>query len=133
MRSKQCLTADDARRVMAAARAEASSRGWNVSIAVVDESGSLWHLERMDGAGLTTPEVALGKARTAALTREPTRLWEDRIRERPAFLTFPTEILIWGGLPIFHAGDCVGGIGVSGVAARDDEVVAQAGVAALGT
>jgi glc operon protein GlcG len=131
MRSKQCLTAHDARIAMVAAREEATKNKWNVSIALVDESGYLWHLERMDGAGLTTPEVALGKARTAALTKESTRMWEDRIKERPAFLTFPTEVLIWGGVPIFHAGECIGGIGVSGVAARDDEKVAEAAIAAL--
>jgi uncharacterized protein GlcG (DUF336 family) len=118
--------------MLAAAKAEASRNKWSVSIALVDEGGYLWHLERMEGAGLTTPEVALGKARTAALTRQPSRVWEERVKERPAFINYPTEILIWGGLPIMHQGECVGGIGVSGVASQDDEKVAQAGIDALG-
>lgn len=131
MRTKQCLTPLDVEKMMNAAKACASSNKWSVSIAIVDEGGYVWHVERMPEAGLTTPEVAIGKARTAALTKQSTRLWEERIQKRPAFLTFPTEILIWGGLPIIHQGECVGGIGVSGVAAQDDEKVAQAGIAAL--
>jgi len=131
MRSKQCLTTTEVQKMMTAAKAFASQNGWNVSIAVVDEGGYVWQAERMQDAGLTTVEVAIGKARTAALTKQPTKLWEERIKERPAFMTFPTEILIWGGLPILHEGECVGGIGVSGVAAKDDERVAQAGIDAL--
>jgi uncharacterized protein GlcG (DUF336 family) len=119
--------------MMVAATAEAHKNKWNVAVAIVDEAGYLWQLERMEGAGPMTPEVAFGKARTAALTKQPTRVWEERLRERPAFVTFPTKILIWGGLPIIHEGECVGGIGVSGVAAQDDEKVAQAGIAALGS
>lgn len=131
MRAKPSLDSNDVRRMMAAARRHAVRNKWDVSIAIVDEGGYVWQVERMEGAGLSTPEVAIGKARTAALTRQATRIWEERIKERPAFLTFPTEILIWGGLPIFHRGTCIGGIGVSGVAARDDEKVAQAGLDAL--
>jgi uncharacterized protein GlcG (DUF336 family) len=116
---------------MAAAKARAVNNKWHVSIAIVDEGGYVWQVERMEHAGLSTPEVAVGKARTAALTRQATRVWEERIKERPAFLTFPADVLIWGGLPIFHNGICVGGIGVSGVAAQDDEKVAQAGIDAL--
>lgn len=131
MRTKQCLTPIEVEKMMQAAKAHARSNGWSVSIAIVDEGGYVWHVERMLEAGLTTAEVAMGKARTAALTRQATRLWEERIKERPAFLTFPMDILIWGGLPIIHEGECVGGIGVSGVAAQDDEKVAQAGLDAL--
>jgi uncharacterized protein GlcG (DUF336 family) len=132
MRTKPCLTSADVQKMLAAAKAEAGKNKWNVSIAVVDDGGYLWHLERMDGAGPTTPEVAIGKARTAALTKQPSRMWEERVKERPAFIAYPTEILIWGGLPIMHQGECVGGIGVSGVASQDDEKVAQAGIDALG-
>lgn len=131
MRTKPCLTDVEVAKMMAAAKAYARENGWSVAIAIVDEGGFIWQVERMPDAGLTTPEVAVGKARTAALTKQPTRLWEERIRERPAFMTFPTEILIWGGLPIFHDSECVGGIGVSGVAAKNDEEIAQAGIDAL--
>jgi uncharacterized protein GlcG (DUF336 family) len=132
MRTKPALTSEDVQKIVAAARAEASRNKWNVSIAVVDDGGHLWHLERMDGAGLPTPEVAIGKARTAALTRTPSAVWEERVKERPAFLNFPTAMLIMGGLPILHQGECLGGVGVSGVASQDDEKVARAGVDALG-
>jgi glc operon protein GlcG len=88
-------------------------------------------LERLEGAGATTPEVALGKARTAALTKQPTRLWEDRVKERPAFINYPAGLAIWGGVPIIYQNECVGAIGVSGVQSQDDEKVANAGVAVL--
>jgi glc operon protein GlcG len=75
--------------------------------------------------------VALGKARTAALTKQPTKLWEERVKERPAFVNYPAGLTIWGGVPIIYQNECVGAIGVSGVASQDDEKVALAGVAAL--
>jgi len=86
----------------------------------------------MDGTGLTSAEVAPGKARTAALTRRPTKFWEDRVKERPAFLNFPAGQLIQGGLPIMYQNECVGAIGVSGVQSHEDEQIAQVGINALG-
>ena len=86
----------------------------------------------MDGAGPTTAEVAHGKARMAALTKQPTKVWEDRVKERPVFLNFPAGLAIQGGVPIMHQNECVGAIGVSGVQSQDDEKIAQAGVSALG-
>jgi glc operon protein GlcG len=132
MRTKPCLTSEDVQKMMSAAKAEAARNNWKVTIAVVDDGGYLLHLERLEGAGPTTPEVSIGKARTSALTKQPSRMWEERVKERPSFINYPTEILIWGGLPILHQGECVGGIGVSGVASQDDEKVAQAGINALG-
>src|ERR1700730_1061974 len=98
MRTKPCLTSADAQKMMAACKAEAEKNNWKVSIAIVDDAGALLHLERMEGAGPTTPEVAHGKARTAALTKQPTRLWEERVKERPAFLNYPAGLSIWGGV-----------------------------------
>ena len=83
MRTKPCLTSDDAHKMMAACKAEAERNKWKVSIVIVDDAGVPLLLERLEGAGATTPEVALGKARTAALTRQPTRMWEERVKERP--------------------------------------------------
>jgi glc operon protein GlcG len=114
MRTKPCLTSADAQKMMAACKAEAEKNKWKVSIAIVDDAGVLLHLERMEGAGPTTPEVAHGKARTAALTKQPTRLWEERVKERPAFLNYPAGLSIWGGVPIIYQNECVGAIGVSG-------------------
>ena len=78
MRTKPCLTSADAHKMMAACKAEAEKNNWKVSIAIVDDAGALLHLERLDGAGPTTAEGAHGKARMAALTKQPTKVWEDR-------------------------------------------------------
>ena len=131
MRSKPCLTSADGHKMMAACKAEAEKNNWRVSIAIVDDAGALLLLERMDGAGPTTPEVAHGKARTAALTKQPSKVWEERVKERPAFLNFPAGLAIWGGVPIMYQNECVGAIGVSGVQSQEDEKVALAGATAL--
>lgn len=117
--------------MLAAARAEADRRGWKVSIAVVDEGGYLLRLERLDGAGLQTPEVATMKAKSAALSRLPTKRLEEVTKERNGMLRFPDRLPVQGGLPIMHDGECVGGIGVSGVQSHEDEDVAAAGLGAL--
>ena len=131
MRNRPALTNDDAHKMMAACKAEAEKNNWNVSIAIVDDAGVLLLLERMDGAGPTTPEVAHGKARTAALTKQPTKIWYDRVKERPLFLNYPAVLANLGGVPIIYQNECVGAIGVSGVQSQDDEKIAKAGVAAL--
>lgn len=133
MRTKPCLTAEDAHRMMAACKVEATTNGWNVAIAIVDDSGAAFLIERLDGASGIASDVALAKARTAALTRRPTKVFEDRVKERPGFVTFPTPgAMIQGGLPILYQGDCVGAIGVSGVQSHEDEQIAKAGIDALG-
>jgi glc operon protein GlcG len=132
MRNKPCLTAADVNTMMAACLAEAEKNKWNVSVAIVDESGFLLGFQRMDGAPPISTEVSFGKARTSALTKRPSKFFEDRVKERPAFVNFPAGILIQGGLPIMHQNECVGAIGVSGVQSHEDEQVAQAGVKALG-
>jgi glc operon protein GlcG len=132
MRTKPCLTSSDVTKALAACEAEAAKSKWAVSIAVVDDGGFLLGLTRMDGASAITAEVATGKARTAALTKRPSKFFEDRVKERPAFANFPAGILVQGGLPIVHEGECVGAIGVSGVQSHEDEQVAQAGVNVVG-
>jgi len=132
MRNRPALTAADVQKMLVACKAEAAKNKWNVSIAIVDDGGYLLYLERMDGAGPMTAEVAAGKASTAAVTRRPTKFWEDRVKERPVFLKFPDNLPIQGGVPIMHQNECVGAIGVSGVQSHEDEQIANAGVAALG-
>jgi glc operon protein GlcG len=132
MRSKPCLGAVDVKKMMAACMAEAEKNKWNVSIAIVDDSGVLLGFARMDGAPLISAEVSCGKARTSALTKRPSKFFEERVKERPAFVGFPAGILIQGGLPVLHENECVGAIGVSGVQSHEDEQIAQAGVKALG-
>ena len=131
MRNRPSLTSADVHKMMAACKAEADKNKWTVTIAIVDEGGFLLQLERMDGAVATTAEVAAGKARTAALTRRPSKFWEDRVKERPAFVDFPAGLLIQGGVPVMYQNECVGGIGVSGVQSHEDEQIAQAGAAAV--
>ena len=89
MRNKPCLTSTDAHKMMAACKAEAQKNKWNVAIAIVDDSGAVILLERLDGAGAIASEVAMGKARTSAVTKRPTKFFEDRVKERPAFVDLP--------------------------------------------
>ena len=133
MRSKPCLTSTDCHKMMAACIAEAQKNKWAVTIAIVDDSGAALLLERLDGCGAIASTVAMGKAQTSALTKRPSKFFEDRVKERPGFVTFPTPgVMFQGGLPIVHQGECVGAIGVSGVQSHEDEQIAQAGVTALG-
>ncbi|MFO7275516.1 MAG: heme-binding protein [Pseudomonadota bacterium] len=133
MRTRPALTLEDARKAMAACEAEAQKNGWRVSIAIVDDAGFPLLLTRHDGVFALSAEVAVAKARTAALTHKPSRVWEDRVKERPVYLRFPENLPIIGGVPILVEGDCVGGIGVSGVQSHEDEQIALAGVKALET
>jgi glc operon protein GlcG len=132
MRTKPSLTPADVKKMMSACLAEAENNGWKVTVAIVDDAGIPLHLERMDGAPLISAEVSVGKARTSALTRQPSKFWEERVKERPAFANFPAGLLIQGAVPVVHQNECVGAIGVSGVQSHQDEQIAQAGVAALG-
>ena len=131
MRTKPCLTQADVRKMLAACIAEAEKNDWKVTIAIVDDAGGLLSLERMDGALAISATVAPEKARASALTRQPTKFWEDRVKERPAFANFPAGSLIQGAVPVIHDGECVGAIGVSGVQSTQDEQIARAGLAAL--
>ena len=133
MRQKPALTSSDCHKMMAACIADAQKNKWAVTIAIVDDSGAALLLERLDGAGAISATVAIGKAQTSALTKRPSKFFEDRIKERPGFVTFPTPgVMFQGGLPLVHQGECVGAIGVSGVQSHEDEQVGQAGITALG-
>jgi glc operon protein GlcG len=133
MRQKFSLTLAEAHAIVTAAKLEAVRNNWKVSIAVVDEGGFLVNLERMDGAPLPSPEIASLKARTAALSRVPTKYLEDVTKERAATMMFPGRLPVQGGLPIVYQGECVGAIGVSGVKSPEDEQIASAGLAAFGS
>ncbi len=132
MRNKPCLTSADVKTMLAACEAEAVKNKWAVAIAIVDDGGYLLGFQRMDGTPTISAEVSLGKARTSAMTRRPSKFFEDRVKDRPAFITFPAGLLIQGALPIMHQNECVGAIGVSGVQSHEDEQIALAGINALG-
>jgi len=131
MKSKPCLTLEDCKQIGAACEAEARKNNWNVVIVILDDGGHLLWLARMDGATPANAEIALGKARTAAVTRRSTKVWEDRISGgRLSMLAMPV-LPVQGGVPIMHEGQCVGAVGVSGVQSHEDEQIANAGIAAL--
>jgi glc operon protein GlcG len=134
MQNKPLLSLDDARRMAAAAEAEALAHRWAVSIAVVDDGGHLLWLQRLDGAAPVSAQIAPAKARTAALGRRESKAYEEMINGgRTAFLSAPgLDGLLEGGVPVMAEGHCVGAVGVSGVKASEDVQIARAGIAALG-
>ncbi len=134
MNSKPMLSLDDVKRIAAAAEAEAQANRWAVTIAVVDDGGHLLWLQRLDGAAPVSAHIAPAKARTAAMGRRETKVYEDMINQgRTSFLSVPAvEGLLEGGVPITVDGHCIGAIGVSGVKSTEDAQVCKAGIAALG-
>lgn len=134
MQNKPFLSLGDVRRTAAAAEAEALAYRWAVSIVVVDDGGHLLWLQRLDGAAPISARIAPAKARTAALGRRESKVYEEMINAgRTAFLSAPAlEGMLEGGLPITVDGHCVGAVGVSGVKSSEDVQVARAGIAALG-
>ncbi len=126
------LEAADAKAIGEAAQVEARQNGWAVSIAVVDDGGHLLWLHRLDGAAPISARICQQKARTAALGRRESRLYEESINGgRYSFLSAPLEGMLEGGVPIVVDGQCVGAVGVSGVKSSDDARIARAGIAAL--
>lgn len=134
MRNRPTLIAEDARRIAAAAEVEALANRWAVTIAVVDDGGHLLWLQRLDGAAPISAEIAPAKARTAAVGRRESKVYEDMINHgRVSFLSAPALLgMLEGGVPILVDGDCIGAVGVSGVKSSEDAQIARAGIAALG-
>ena len=134
MKSKPFLTLEDTRRMAAAAEAEALANGWAVSIAIVDDGGHLLWMQRLDGAPPISAHIAQAKARTAALGRRESKVYEDVINQgRTSFLSAPVlEGMLEGGVPVMVEGQCIGAVGVSGVKSTEDAQVARAGISALG-
>ena len=134
MQSKPYLALNDVKRIAAAAEAEALAHQWAVTVAIVDDGGHLLWLQRLDGAPPVSSHIAPSKARTAALGRRESKVYEDVINQgRVSFLSAPTiDGLLEGGVPIVIEGHCIGAVGVSGVKSAEDAQIAKAGIAALG-
>ena len=134
MNTRPFLALAEIKRIAAAAEAEASANQWIVTIAIVDDGGHLLWLQRQDGAAPISAHIAPAKARTAALGRRDTKVYEDMINQgRTSFLSVPeVEGLLEGGVPIVVNGHCLGAVGVSGVKSNEDAQIAKAGIAALG-
>jgi glc operon protein GlcG len=129
---KKVLTLAAARKIVAAAEAEANQRGLGVVIVVVDDSGTIIELTRMDAAQVASVNVGIGKARTAAIYRRPSREFEEQIRDgRVAALALADATPLQGGVPVLINGRVVGAVGVSGDSPQVDEEIALAGAGVI--
>jgi glc operon protein GlcG len=133
--TKKALTLEAARLAVSACEAEAQRNNWRVVIAVVDDGGHPILVARLDGAQWSSIATAIEKARAAIAWKRPTRMLEETVNNgRTAFLSITQGMAtLQGGVPIELDGDFVGAVGVSGVKASDDEIVALAGVNAVKT
>jgi glc operon protein GlcG len=128
------ITLEQARKVSAAAQAEALRQGWCMVVAMMDAGGHLVLLERMDNAQFGSVQVAQDKARSAVAFRRPTKAFHDMVAaggEGLRMLVMSGAVPIDGGLPIISGGVVIGGIGISGGTSAQDGQVAAAGLAAL--
>ena len=121
-----------AKKMAAATLAECQKNGWNVAVAVVDPHGSLIYFERMEDTQYASNDIAIGKAKSAATYRRPTRVFMDAINKgSPATATLGGVYASPGGVPVFVDGKIIGAVGVSGVTGDQDEQCAKAGVSGM--
>jgi len=122
-----------ARKLAAAAVAEAKKNGWNVAAAVVDIAGDLVFFERMDGTQVGSVQVSQEKARSAVRFKRPTKAFEEALAGgRQAILGLPGAVPLEGGIPLVVDGKIIGAVGVSGATSQQDGSCAQAAVDTLG-
>ncbi|HZZ12387.1 MAG TPA: heme-binding protein [Paraburkholderia sp.] len=132
MLSKPVLTLAETTRILEAARAEAEKNNWAVAIVVVDDGGHPLGMLRLDGCAPASSYIATEKARTAAIGRRETKVYEDMINNgRTAFLSAPLQGTLEGGVPVIVDGQVAGAVGVSGVKSDQDAQVARAGIQAI--
>ena len=125
---------EQAKKAIAAGQAEARKNNWPVAIAILDTAGMLVAYEKMDNTQTASIQVAIDKGRSAAIYRRPSKVFEDIVAKGGAGLrvmNLRDASVVEGGLPIVVNGKVIGGIGVSGVNADQDGVVAKAGAEAL--
>lgn len=123
------ISGTTAKKLAEAALAECRKNQWNVAIAVVDAHGFLVYFERMEDAPYASNDIAIGKARSAATYRRPTRVLMEAINKSPAIATLGGAYASPGGVPISAEGRIVGAVGISGVTGDQDEQCARAGIA----
>lgn len=123
---KKVLTMAEAKKIMAAAEAEAIKNKWPVAIALVDDAGELIMFSRLDDAQVASVDIAIGKAYTAARLKRATKLLEDAVVKggRTVLLSVKGLTLLEGGVPIVVGGKVIGAVGVSGVMSGQDVQVA---------
>ena len=125
------ITLEGAKIMMAAAEAEARKNNWNVAISILDAGGNLILFQKMDDVQSGSVNVSIGKARTSVNFKRPSKMMEDVVSARTAFVKVEGIIPIQGGLPVMVDGKLIGAVGVSGVKSEEDEQIAQAAVNAL--
>ena len=131
---KAFLHQADAQRILAAANAHAEQNNWGVSIAVVDDGGHLLAFTRRDAAPTISTYISQEKAKTAALGRRESKVYEDIINGgRYSFMNAAPSMsgTLEGGVNIVVDGHTIGAVGVSGVKSIEDAEIAKAGIAAL--
>ena len=133
---QRAITAEAANAAVCAAVAKAQELGIRINAAVTDASGVLAAFLRMPGAFLHSVDIAIDKAYTAAGFGFATSQWLGMLQGDEALCLGmpqrPRNVVFGGGLPLREAGVLIGGIGVSGGSAEQDEMCARAGLAALG-
>ncbi len=128
------IPVESAKKAAAAAVAEAAKSNWAVAVAIVDTAGNLVYFEKIDNTQTGSVKVAIDKARSAALFKRPTKVFQDALATGGGalrLLRLEGAIPIEGGIPLVMDGKIVGAIGVSGVMSEQDQQCAQAGAAAL--
>ena len=126
------ITVDQAKKIAAGALAESKKNSWRMAISIVDNHGFPVYFERMEDTQTASVQIALDKAKTAAMFRRPSKAFEDGIAKgRVALLGLSGATPIEGGLPIMVDGRVIGGIGVSGANADQDAQAAEAGLKAM--
>ena len=120
-----------AKKITAGTIAECAKNQWNVAVAIVDPHGFLVYFERMEDTQYASNDIAIGKARSAATYRRPTRVFMEVINKAPATATLGGIYASPGGVPIFVDGKVIGAVGVSGVTGDQDEQCAKAGIGAM--
>jgi glc operon protein GlcG len=129
------ISIEAAKRVAAPAIAEARKNNWNVAVAVVDGGGHLVYFERVDNTQAASSNVAIAKARSAALFKRPTKAFQDVLAAGGSglrILGLPDAVPLEGGLPLIMDGKIVGAVGVSGDTSEHDAICAKSGADALG-
>lgn len=129
--TKKALNLAVAKEIAAAAEAHARSNNWNVIVTILDDGGNMIYMQRMDGVQIGSIAVSLRKAQSAINFKRPTKVFADGIAANPGFAMLPGAIANEGGLPITVDGEVIGSIGISGVTAQQDGMIAQAAVDAL--
>jgi len=125
------LSTERAGQVLDAALAESKKRNWKLICAVVDPSGFLITMRRMDQAQIASIDIAIHKARAASKFRRETKALENAIQSFPYIATLDDVIASRGGIPLVDNGMLIGSIGCSGGTGSQDEVVAKAGAALI--